>query len=88
MPLNGCNQGMTCDVRSQVASCDVRVEMCGRKLQCAGANPFWLKLAMCVCAVIFRLAMCDHNFARFEEKMSFFLGYLSQKLAKNQFFLL
>ena len=21
---------------------------------------------------IFRLAMCDHNFARFEEKMSFF----------------
>ena len=39
--------------------------MCGRKLRCASANPFLLKLAMCVRAVFFRCAKCDHNFARF-----------------------
>ena len=36
---------------------NLRVAMCGRNLRCAGANPLWLKLAMCVRAVYFQA--CD-----------------------------
>ena len=39
-----------------------------------GCEPNFLKLAMCVLRYIFRLAMCDHNFARFEEKIVLFFG--------------
>ena len=41
------------------------VSFCGRKLRRALGNSFSLKLAMCVCAVFFRYAKCDRNFARF-----------------------
>ena len=55
-----------CDSKLQVA-------MCGSKLRCAGANPFFWNLRYACLRSIFRLAMCHHNFARFEEKkMSFF----------------
>ena len=32
---------------------NLQVAMCGSKLQCVCANPFWLKLAMCVRLVHF-----------------------------------
>ena len=38
-----------------------------------GCERIFLKLAMCV-RYIFRLAKCDHNFARFEEKKCPFFG--------------
>ena len=46
----------------------LQVAMCGSKLRCARANPFFWNLQCACVRYIFRLAMCDHNFARFEEK--------------------
>ena len=48
-----------------MCDCKLRVAMWSRKLQCAGANQFWLKLAMCGCAVFFTCAKCDRNFTHF-----------------------
>lgn len=39
--------------------------MCGHKLRCASANPFLLKLAICVRVVFLRCVKCDRNFAHF-----------------------
>ena len=73
-----CNIGRETSVicKAWLAMCDrkLRVAMCGSKLRCAGANPiFWSLRCACV-RYIFRLAMCDHNFARFEEKIVLFFG--------------
>ena len=52
-----------CDSKLRVAKCDVRVQ-----------THFFLNLRCACVRYIFRLAMCDHNFARFEEKIVLFFG--------------
>jgi hypothetical protein len=69
--------------------CDrkLRVAMCGRKLRCARANPFLLKLAMCVRAVFFRCAKCDRNFARFFIiKDTNFISHLNDDFSEDSFY--
>ena len=50
--------------------CDhkLRVAMCSCKLQCAGTNPFWLKLAMCVYAVLVKACEVRLQFRTFYTK--------------------
>ena len=51
--------------------CDskLRVVMCSSKLRSAGANPLCGNLRCACVRCIFRLAMCDYNFAPFSAIM-------------------
>ena len=57
--------------KAWLAMCDskLRVAMCGSKLRCAGANLFCWNLRCACMRCIFRLAMCDCNFASFSAIM-------------------
>ena len=57
--------------KAWLAMCNskLRIAMCGSKLRCAGANPFCWNLRCACVRCIFRLSMCDHNFAHFSAIM-------------------
>ena len=48
----------------------------------------FLKLAMCVCAVFFRCAQCDRNFARFlSTKVTNFISNLNDDFSMDSFYI-